>query len=110
MGDRRIAGRSKRPARRRLTPTTGAALSAVPRSVLIVIVMWRVDYFRGCCEFSTFVDGFLAAARRHDVPLACINSLQARRDWRSGMTGYEALMMQRRELLKEGEYLFVQAT
>ena len=66
--------------------------------------MWGRDYFRGCCEFSTFVEGFMAAAEQHKVPLACVNRLQARRDWRAGLTGFEALWMQKRELEKEGEY------
>lgn len=72
--------------------------------------MWRTNYVRGCCDFSTFLEGFLAAARRHKVPLACINRLQARRDWRLGLTGNEALLMQKRELEKEGEYAALQAT
>lgn len=65
------------------------------------------NQFRGCCEFSTFLEGFLNAARRYDVPLVCINQLQARRHWRAGMTGAEALDMQKREMQREAEYLFV---
>lgn len=57
-----------------------------------------------CCDFDTFLNGFTASARHHKVPLACVNRLQARRHWREGMTGNEALLMQRAELLREGEY------
>ena len=69
--------------------------------------MWRENYFRGCCSFDVFVSGFIAASVRSGVPLACINKLRARKDWRSGMTGAEALFMQRQDLLKEGEYIFL---
>lgn len=69
--------------------------------------MWRKDYFRGCCEWHTFMGDFMNAAARYKVPLICINRLQARRDWRSGMTGSEALLMQRQVLLKEGEYVLL---
>ncbi|SEG13922.1 hypothetical protein [Marinobacterium lutimaris] len=62
------------------------------------------DYYNGCCEFSTFLEGFLSSARRNKVPLVCINRLQARRHWRMGMTGNEALLTQRMELAREGEY------
>lgn len=42
--------------------------------------MWRVNYFR--------------------VPLVLINKMEARKHWRVGMTGNEALLMQRFRLLK----------
>lgn len=49
--------------------------------------------------------GFIAAAARHNIPLCCIDRLQARRDWRRGLTGNEALLKQRQELLKDSEYM-----
>lgn len=72
--------------------------------------MWRTDYYRGCCTFEAFTSGFVAAALRHKVPLILIDRLRARRDWRAGMTGAEALLTQRGDLLREGEYVWLQAT
>lgn len=67
--------------------------------------MWRTEYYRGCCTFETFSTAFIAAARYHKVPTLLVNRLRARRDWRSGMTGREALLSQYRDLVREGEYL-----
>lgn len=58
--------------------------------------------------FEVFCTAFIAAAGRHKVPLVLINRLRARRDWRTGMTGAEALLSQRDDLLREGEYVLLQ--
>lgn len=71
--------------------------------------MWRKEYFRGCCTFEAFTTGFIEAANRKKIPLVLINKLRARRDWRNGMTGFEALQTQRFEILKEAEYTWLQA-
>lgn len=60
-----------------------------------------------CCTFDVFLTGFMAAAHRHKIPLVCVNKMRARRDWRSGMTGNEALLTQRTALLKEAEYIYL---
>lgn len=62
--------------------------------------MQKPDYFRGCCAFDTFVTAFAGAARRRNVPLILVNQLQARRHWRLGLTGGEALEVQRGELIR----------
>lgn len=56
--------------------------------------MWRINYFRGCCTFSTFMGSFIEAARREKFPLILVNRLEARQHWRQGLTGAEALLMQ----------------
>ena len=66
--------------------------------------MWNTEYRRGCCSFDVFFTGFIAAARNHHVPLVLIDKLQARRHWRCGMTGHEALLTQRKILINEAEY------
>lgn len=71
--------------------------------------MWQTDYYRGCCTFETFSTAFIAKASHYKVPLILIDRLRARRDWRAGMTGTEALLSQRRDLMREGEYVWQQA-
>lgn len=61
-------------------------------------------YARGCCTFHTFLEGFIASARRNSVPLLLIDRCLARRHWRTGLTGHEALTTQRTRLLKEAYY------
>jgi len=61
--------------------------------------------YRGCCCFDTFLEAFMAGARRYGVPLILVDRLQARRHWRTGLTGQEALVTQRRVLLQESEHL-----
>lgn len=67
--------------------------------------MWQTEYYRGCCTFEAFSTAFIAAASRHKVPILLIDRLRARRDWRAGMTGGEALLSQHRDLVREGEYV-----
>ena len=56
---------------------------------------------RGCCSFGTFLDAFTRAAARRGVPLVLVDRRIARRDWRAGLTGGEALEMQRKALHRE---------
>lgn len=69
--------------------------------------MWRINYFRGCCTFSTFMGSFIEAARREKFPLILVNRLEARQHWRQGLTGAEALLMQKVKNQMEGEYLLI---
>lgn len=64
------------------------------------------DYFRGCCYFDDFLNAFMKAARRKNFPVLIAYRLQARRDWRKGMTGGEALRSQiQRECKENGDIL-----
>jgi len=55
------------------------------------------EYFRGCCNFDTFLNSLCSAARKTKFPLLLVDRLQARKHWRKGMTGYEALITQRNQ-------------
>lgn len=62
------------------------------------------DIHRVCCTFDTFLNAFMRAAHQKRIPLLCVNRLEARRDWRRGMTGFEALNKQALRLNREGLY------
>jgi hypothetical protein len=68
----------------------------------------KKEYFRGCCFFHVFLQGFMKSLSKNKVPACLINTLKARKDWRIGMTGNEALLTQMNELVKEGEYIWLQ--
>ena len=54
-----------------------------------------------CCSWDTFLDGFLKSASQKGLPLLIVDRCKARRFWREGLTGAEAVHMIRSELLKE---------
>lgn len=56
---------------------------------------------RSCCGRDTFFCAFLKAAYEDAVPLLLVDRCLARRRWRQGLTGREALMMIRKDFLKE---------
>lgn len=58
-----------------------------------------------CCDWDTFLAGFMEAAERAKVPLLIIDRCEARRLWRRhSCTGSEALYHLKAELLSEIYY------
>ena len=54
----------------------------------------KVRQVRKCCDWDTFLWGFLDAARRRRFPLILVNRCEARKLWRHwACTGAEALTM-----------------
>lgn len=57
-----------------------------------------------CCDWDTFFSSALRACADLRFPAVLLDKRRARRHWRAGLTGYEAVKMQQQAVAKEGEY------
>lgn len=69
------------------------------------LICGRLNTIENVAHLRHLSTAFIAAASHHKVPILVIDGLRARRNWRAGLTGEEALLSQHRDLVREGEYV-----